>query len=187
MTYTPAATFNQAQHLGPSREVSALTTTTTTTAEDQGRQDAAFHQAFSEAEASLQDVHLSSHLSTEDLERTEAEMTGLDERQESMAELGDRLEADALADTAGELLYNMRAEQSAKFRESSFMALMGKLRDREVVVEEGKMVEAATHREIKSHQPGDLGPDPAGQGEGDESAFDRPRQNYHGTDFGDRP
>ncbi|KAJ6164296.1 peroxin-20 Pex20-Penicillium chrysogenum [Penicillium chermesinum] len=44
-------------------------------------------------------------------------------------------DADALAQTAGELLESVRHEQSPKFQQSNFLALMRRIRDREVQVE----------------------------------------------------
>jgi len=51
---------------------------------------------------------------------------------------------DALAATAGQLLESVKDDTSAKFQGSQFLALMRKLRDKEVVVEGDKMVEADT-------------------------------------------
>lgn len=50
-------------------------------------------------------------------------------------------EGDELSRTAGQLLETLATEQSQRFRESNFMALMKKLRDKEVRVEGGEMVE----------------------------------------------
>lgn len=52
-------------------------------------------------------------------------------------------EADELARTAGQLLENIRGDQSQKFRESSFLSLMRQLRDREVRVEGDKLVDVS--------------------------------------------
>jgi hypothetical protein len=49
-----------------------------------------------------------------------------------------------LAATAAELLDRVSGDTSRKFQESSFLALMRRLRDGEVVVEGDKMVETAT-------------------------------------------
>ncbi|SLM38914.1 Peroxisomal targeting signal 1 receptor family [Lasallia pustulata] len=51
-------------------------------------------------------------------------------------------EADDLARTAGQLLDSVKHEQSQKFQESSFLALMRQLRDREVRVEGDRMINA---------------------------------------------
>lgn len=50
-------------------------------------------------------------------------------------------EGDDLARTAGALLDSVSEDTSTKFQNSNFLALMRKLRDREVVVEGDKMVE----------------------------------------------
>lgn len=49
--------------------------------------------------------------------------------------------ADDLARTAGQLLDTLSHNQTEKFQQSNFLALMRKLRDHEVKVEGGKMVE----------------------------------------------
>lgn len=54
-----------------------------------------------------------------------------------------RNEADELARTAGELLDNVKHDQSQKFRESNFLSLMRQLRDREVQVEGDKIVDVS--------------------------------------------
>ncbi|KAM0722876.1 hypothetical protein Q7P37_001074 [Cladosporium fusiforme] len=55
-----------------------------------------------------------------------------------------RNDDDALAATAQELLEKVENNQSEKFRNSQFLGLMRKLRDREVKVEGDKMVETTT-------------------------------------------
>lgn len=52
-------------------------------------------------------------------------------------------EADELARTAGELLENLKHEDSEKFQNSTFLALMRQLRDREVRVEGDQMVDVS--------------------------------------------
>ncbi|KAI9722261.1 MAG: hypothetical protein M1812_001733 [Candelaria pacifica] len=51
---------------------------------------------------------------------------------------------DALARTAGQLLDSVKDDQSEKFRESNFLALMRRLRDKEVTVEGDKMVDVSS-------------------------------------------
>ncbi|RPB23016.1 hypothetical protein L211DRAFT_838953 [Terfezia boudieri ATCC MYA-4762] len=53
----------------------------------------------------------------------------------------DQVDSDELSRTAGELLESLASEQSQKFKESKFMKLMRQLRDKEVKVEGGEMVE----------------------------------------------
>jgi hypothetical protein len=55
----------------------------------------------------------------------------------------DNDDADELARTAGQLLYNVRHDQSQKFQQSSFLSLMRQLRDREVQVEGDKLVDVS--------------------------------------------
>ncbi|KAK7203152.1 hypothetical protein BZA70DRAFT_83296 [Myxozyma melibiosi] len=49
---------------------------------------------------------------------------------------------DGLSAVAGDLLQSLRDNQSQKFKESTFLALMRRLRDKEVVVQGNKMVES---------------------------------------------
>ena len=53
-------------------------------------------------------------------------------------------DADELSRTAGQLLDNLKHEQSQKFQQSNFLALMRQLRDKEVRVEGDKMVDVRT-------------------------------------------
>ena len=53
-------------------------------------------------------------------------------------------DADELARTAGQLLDNLKHDQSQKFQQSNFLSLMRQLRDREVKVEGDKLVEVST-------------------------------------------
>ncbi len=55
----------------------------------------------------------------------------------------DNDDADELARTAGQLLDNVRHDQSQKFQQSSFLSLMRQLRDREVQVEGDKLVDVS--------------------------------------------
>jgi hypothetical protein len=64
---------------------------------------------------------------------------------EPEVKLSEEEEADRLAQTAGELFDRLQYERDndEKFRNSSFMALMKKLRDREVIVSGNDMVESS--------------------------------------------
>jgi hypothetical protein len=92
-------------------------------------EDEAFELAFAEAENA---VHVA-----EVEQEIEPEI-------EEQSKLSEKEEADRLAKTAGELFDRLQYERETneKFRNSSFMALMKKLRDREVVVEGNKMVDS---------------------------------------------
>lgn len=92
--------------------------------------DEAFELAFAEAENAVQPPAIVDEPETleEDPRLTEKE------------------EADMLAQTAGELFDRLQHERETdeKFRNSTFMALMKKLRDREVVVAGNEMVESSS-------------------------------------------
>ncbi|KAL8863845.1 MAG: hypothetical protein Q9174_007531, partial [Haloplaca sp. 1 TL-2023] len=65
-----------------------------------------------------------------------------DESQERQQESQSKeQEADELAKTAGQLLDNVKHDQSTKFQESNFMILMRQLRDREVKLEGNNFVD----------------------------------------------
>ena len=52
-------------------------------------------------------------------------------------------DAEELARTAGQLLENVKGDQSQKFQESNFLSLMRQLRDKEVRVEGDKLVDVS--------------------------------------------
>jgi hypothetical protein len=93
-------------------------------------EDEAFELAFAEAENALQPVPV--------------EPEAVEERQ-----LTEKEEGDMLAQTAGELFESLKYKRDTdeKFRNSTFMALMKKLRDREVVVAGNDMVESSSLNE----------------------------------------
>jgi len=90
-------------------------------------EDEAFELAFAEAESAVYPA-----------------MAPEPEQEEP--KLSEKEEADQLAQTAGELFDRLQYERETddKFRNSSFMALMKKLRDREVVVSGNDMVESTS-------------------------------------------
>ena len=94
-------------------------------------EDEAFELAFAEAESAAQ----ASAIVEQEPEPVEEE-----------PKLSQQEEADRLAQTAGELFDRLRHERDTdeKFRNSTFLALMKKLRDREVVVAGNDMVEAGS-------------------------------------------
>lgn len=65
------------------------------------------------------------------------------EAQEKEKDQNGRDEADELARTAGQLLENVKGDQSQKFQESNFLSLMRQLRDKEVRVEGEKLVDVS--------------------------------------------
>ncbi|CAL8583843.1 hypothetical protein XPA_009459 [Xanthoria parietina] len=65
----------------------------------------------------------------------------LDEALQRKEESTNEQDADELARTAGQLLENVKHDQSTKFKESNFLSLMRQLRDREVKVEGDSIVD----------------------------------------------
>lgn len=72
---------------------------------------------------------------------------------EEQAQQQQQYEDDALAATAQELLEKVEHNQSDKFKNSQFLGLMRKLRDREVRVEGDKMVETVSPTSNPQHHP----------------------------------
>ena len=67
----------------------------------------------------------------------------LDKAQKTGEEGKEADDAEELARTAGQLLENMKGDQSQKFKESNFLSLMRQLRDKEVRVEGDKLVDVS--------------------------------------------
>ena len=67
----------------------------------------------------------------------------LDEASQRKEERETEQDADELARTAGQLLDNVKYDQSTKFRESNFLSLMRQLRDKEVKVEGDSIVDVS--------------------------------------------
>ncbi|KAL8653957.1 MAG: hypothetical protein Q9226_003627 [Calogaya cf. arnoldii] len=116
----------------------------------------AFEKAFNAARMEVQDQQAS--LQQQDM-TTESEPTEttleqeeridyrigsdviLDEAIYRNEEPSNEQDADELARTAGQLLENVKHDQSTKFKESNFLSLMRQLRDREVKVEGDSIVD----------------------------------------------
>ena len=124
--------------------------------------EAAFEQAFQDAKSAIELQHKDVQLD-QDLYRT-AEAgaklkspgvdnrlddkhigsdRSLDEVEEKEDTHNDETDADELARTAGQLLENVKGDQSQKFQESSFLSLMRQLRDKEIRVEGDKLVDVS--------------------------------------------
>ena len=118
--------------------------------------DAAFERAFDAAHLQMQ--HLDDHMQEEKVQATteqtpltastdETPRIGsdkiLDEPVKEKQEHESENDADELARTAGQLLDNLKHDQSQKFQESNFLSLMRQLRDREIRVEGDKLVEVS--------------------------------------------
>lgn len=67
----------------------------------------------------------------------------LEEAQGRQSQEKEANDADELARTAGQLLENVKGDQSRKFQESNFLSLMRQLRDKEVRVEGDKLVDVS--------------------------------------------
>lgn len=67
----------------------------------------------------------------------------LDESQQHLDNRSNEQEADELAKTAGQLLENVKHDQSAKFQGSNFLSLMRQLRDKEVRIEGDNFVDVS--------------------------------------------
>lgn len=125
---------------------------------DEAAFEAAFEQAREEVErqenaaATQQDVTESESLQTdtnlppEQTEKTKKILIGSDlilHGNKSDAQER-RDDADELAKTAGQLLDSVSHEQSQKFKNSNFLALMRRIRDREVHIEGDEFREVST-------------------------------------------
>lgn len=110
---------------------------------DESAFEAAFEQARADMEAQgteaapeieqhLHDMHESQPMESarEDL-RVESDDIAQKDQENPQTQAHD---ADALAQTAGQLLHSVRDEQNDKFQQSTFLALMRRIRDREVEV-----------------------------------------------------
>ena len=76
----------------------------------------------------------------------------LEEASKGQKEHDSAHEADELARTAGQLLDNLKDEHSQKFQDSSFLALMRQLRDKEVRVEGDQMVDVSSAASVSLRQ-----------------------------------
>ncbi|TKA81476.1 hypothetical protein B0A55_02937 [Friedmanniomyces simplex] len=128
--------------------------------------DVAFEQAFAQAREEIMDEVEDKSSMQEDLDtvhdqlfnviQNEQEAIFSPEEQAQTEEQRAHDEQDALAATAQELLSKVDDNKSDKFRNSQFLGLMRKLRDREVRVEGDKMVETVSSTLLKpafTHTP----------------------------------
>jgi hypothetical protein len=122
----------QQAHLEPSASVQQF---------DESAFEAAFEQAHADMELQAVTPEIEQHMhDTNQVEMTESTHEELrigsdniaqSDKQDIQSQIRD---ADALAQTAGQLLDSVRHEQSEKFQQSNFLALMRRIRDREVEV-----------------------------------------------------
>jgi hypothetical protein len=99
--------------------------------------ESAFEQAFNDA-ARLAELQPNDTLSQKD----EQPVIKPDVNEDVHEEQSCAKDSDDIAWVAGQLLDSVQNNSSQKFQNSSFLALMRRLRDHEVVVEGDKMVEA---------------------------------------------
>lgn len=113
--------------------------------------ESAFEAAFEQARADMQEEQhdVEATIETETLAHEEAtQLESVTQMHEEIRigsdlipqtnpqdQLTQTRDADVLAQTAGHLLDNLRHEQDQKFQQSNFLALMRRIRDREVQVE----------------------------------------------------
>ena len=128
--YTP---IFQNPHYSP--PVTTATTTTTSIEEDLLTNEA-FERAFESARAQLAEPITSTPQPT----MAPPPQTVVEEPPKREETDQDK-DNDDLSRTAGNLLTSLQDNQSQKFRESNFLALMRRLRDREVKVEGDGLVE----------------------------------------------
>jgi hypothetical protein len=95
----------------------------------------------------LDHIPLNSH-GMEDIHDFDSILT---EPTNQVEQLSPDAEADELSRTAGQLLTNLQHEHNEKFANSSFLALMRQLRDKEVRVEGDKVVDVSTSRNFFIH------------------------------------
>ena len=127
---------------------------------DNAYDEAAFERAFDAAREEMQQSEESAHREEVQLDPGLHDMRDresqdwldharikpdriLDEDQRRKEEGKEADDAEELARTAGQLLENVKGDQSKKFQESNFLSLMRQLRDKEVRVEGDKLVDVS--------------------------------------------
>ncbi|KAL4929600.1 protein pex20 [Aspergillus undulatus] len=155
-SFTPDYTMNNSpmQAYNHAHEVTSNQATTNETF-DESAFEAAFEQAKADMASHFETETKASDIETKVQERME-EITAQPEAQETIRIGSDTIpeankddpqaavnDADELAKTAGQLLNSVSHETNQKFRESNFLALMRRIRDREVQVEGDEFRETA--------------------------------------------
>ncbi|KAK9374510.1 uncharacterized protein V1513DRAFT_445876 [Lipomyces chichibuensis] len=96
----------------------------------------------STAESSWQDAAFK-----EEFDRIQEAISLQDGAEQTKEGMDQQEDDDGLAAIASELLESLKANQTQKFKDSTFLALMRRLRDKEIVVQGNKMVEAVSNGE----------------------------------------
>ncbi|KAK9385588.1 hypothetical protein V1515DRAFT_607914 [Lipomyces mesembrius] len=105
----------------------------------------------STAERSRQDAAF-----TEEFDRILEAISLQDDAEQAKEGMDQQDDDDGLAAIASGLLESLQSNQTQKFKDSTFLALMRRLRDKEVVVQGNKMVEAVSNGEYtESYAAGD--------------------------------
>jgi len=120
----------------PHYSLPATTAITTTTSMEEDLTNEAFERAFESARAQLAEPITTTPRPI----MAPPPQTAVEEPLKREEADRDK-DSDDLSRTAGDLLTSLQDNQSQKFRESNFLALMRRLRDREVKVEGDGLVE----------------------------------------------
>ncbi|PWW76011.1 hypothetical protein C7212DRAFT_280153 [Tuber magnatum] len=140
--YTPV--FQNSRYGPP-----AAAATTTTSIEEDLLTNEAFERAFESARAQLAEpITTTPQPTIAPLPQTTVE------EPPKQSETSQDKDNDDLSRAAGNLLTSLQSNQSQKFRESNFLALMRRLRDREVKVEGDELVEVSDDRERSNGRVG---------------------------------
>lgn len=154
--FAPGYLNNQAMNNFQPEEINGAGAPVVAQAFDESAFEAAFEQARADLETQAtgvtaeapEGVAQTTHaLSAEDQVPAEEIKIGSDtipfvDKADTNSRLNDH---DELAETAGHLLERVQHDQSQKFRESNFLALMRRIRDREVHIEGDEFREVSTN------------------------------------------
>ncbi|KAL4957929.1 hypothetical protein BDW69DRAFT_155321 [Aspergillus filifer] len=158
--FHPSFTSSYVMNSSPMQAYSpAQETTEKTSAAMEAFDESAFEAAFEQARADMEsqfEASVETNTSDLDTKNQSKEAPIQPEAQETLRIGSDTIpqankedpqaaanDADELARTAGQLLNSVSHETNQKFRESNFLALMRRIRDREVQVEEDEFRETA--------------------------------------------
>ncbi|CAD6566230.1 MAG: hypothetical protein ASARMPRED_008617 [Alectoria sarmentosa] len=135
--------------------------------EEMQQSEESAHRKDTQADAGLHDAKDQDSQGWLDHNRIGSDVI-LDEAQKREEEGKEADDGEELARTAGQLLENVKGDQSQKFQESNFLSLMRQLRDKEVRVEGDKLVDVSQ----PLHPGGEHYPNDGGSG--NSSYYSRP-------------
>ncbi|KAG0639803.1 hypothetical protein HOY80DRAFT_1009353 [Tuber brumale] len=136
----------------PRYSPTATTAPTTTTSVEEDLINEAFERAFESVGARLAEP-----IATTPQPAVAPLPQAVAEEPPKQGESNQDKDNDDLSRTAGNLLTSLQNNQSQKFRESNFLALMRRLRDREVKVEGDGLVEVSNNRGRRRRSDGGVG------------------------------